>query len=171
MRPEKEAIVREIREQLEPCAFVILSDYRGLTVEQFADLRDRLRESGAEVRVVKNAFLGRAVQELGWDGSAAFMDGPTAMIAGAGDVTEAAKIVKAFVKENELPVLKGGWLEKRPISAADVENMAGLPSLEVLRGMLAGTLAAPMTRLVGVMQQKLLSLVYVLKAVQEKKAQ
>jgi large subunit ribosomal protein L10 len=171
MRPEKEAIVREVREQLEPCAFVILSDYRGMTVEQFADLRGRLRESGTEVHVVKNAFLGHAVQELGWDGSAAFMDGPTAMIAGAGDVTEAAKIVKAFMREHKLPKLKGGWLEARPISADDVEAMAGLPTLDVMRGILAATLAAPMTHLVGVMQQKLLSLLYVLKAAQDRESQ
>ena len=171
MRPEKEAIVREVREQLEPCAFVILSDYRGMTVDLFADLRGRLRESGTEVHVVKNAFLGIAVKELGWDGSAALLDGPTAMIAGTGDMSEAAKLVKAFAKEHQVLAMKGGWLETRAISAADVETMAGLPSLEVMRSMLAGTLAAPMTQLVGVMQQKLLSLVYVLKAAQDKKSQ
>lgn len=171
MRPEKEAIVREIREQLKPCTFAILSDYRGLTVSQLSDLRSRLRGAGTDVHVVKNAFLGLAAQELGWDGSAAFMDGPTAIIAGSGDVTETAKIVRDFVKQHKLPVVKGAWLECRAISAADVDEMARLPSLDVMRGILAGTLAAPMVQLAGVMQQKLLSLVYVLNAAQEKQSQ
>ena len=170
MRTEKISLVAEVRDQMARSGYVILSDYRGLKVQHLTELRRRLRGVGTEVHVVKNAFIGIAARELGWDGAATMLDGPTAVIFGAGDVTEVAKVLKTFAREHKaLPAVRGGWMGARRLSGADVEAMAVLPSRHVLLGQFVGTLAAPMTQLVGVLQQKVLSLLYVLKAIEEKK--
>ena len=169
IRPEKKAIVEEIGEQIENASFVFLADYRGLSVEQLTDLRGRLREMDTGVHVVRNTFLKHAAKRLGWD-SLTDADGPTAVIAGLGDVTVVAKAILGFVKEHQLPVLKGGQAGASGLTAEDIQQMATIPSREVLLGQFVGTLAAPMSQLVGVMHQKLSTLVYVLKAVEEKKS-
>jgi len=171
MRPEKEAIVDEIRGYLERSGYVLLADCRGLTVEAMRALRRRLRDAAAGINVVKNAFLGRAADRVGLDGIRGFLDGPRAMIHGGDDVVKVARILREFIKEHGLPVPKGGVIGDRVLSSADVEEMAKIASREVLLGRLVGTVAAPMTQLVGVMQQKLSSLLYVLKAVEAKKAE
>jgi len=169
MRAEKESIIQEIRESVTGAEFVFLADYRGLTVEQMADLRALLRPLQTSVHVVKNSFLNCAVKDLGWDGAAADLDGPTVMIRGSGDATVAAKVLSKFIASNSLPVVKGGMFGTERLMAADVESMARIPSRGVMLGIFVGTVAAPMTRLVGVMNQKISSLLYVLKAVEDKK--
>ena len=170
MRPEKTAMVNEIRADLEGRDFVILADCRGLTVEQFAELRGRLRPLRARLRVVRNAFLRRAAADQGWEVGPDLLDGPTAMVVGEGEVTDVAKALQSFVKETELPVLKGGRCGASVLSAGDVVQMATIPSREVLYGQVVGTLYAPMQQVVGVLNRKLASLLYVLHAVQEKKS-
>ena len=91
------------------------------------------------------------------------------LVFGAGDVAGAAKVLREFTKANKVPVVKLGHLDGVVLSAANVETLATLPSKKVMQGMLVGTIAAPMSNLVGVMSQKLASLVYVLKAVADKK--
>jgi len=169
MRPEKQAMVREIREEMEKSKFVILADCRGLRADQMTDLRAKLRAEKSYLKVTKNSFLGKAANELGQNEIAKLLKGPTAMITGAGDVTIAAKILKAFADDNKLPVLKGGMLEGKLYLRADVDALAMLPAREILLGMFVRTVAAPMTGLIGVMNQKVLSLLYVLKAIEEKK--
>jgi len=171
MRPEKEAIVEELRARLEERAFCIFVDYRGLTVEQFSELRAGLRGAKSTVQVVKNAFLQRAAGSLGLSGASDFLDGPAAMVTGADDVTVTAKMLKAFIGEHGLPTVKGGWLGDKKVSAGDIQEMAEIPPREVVLARFAGTVAAPLTRLVGVMGQKLLSLVYVLKAVEKNRGE
>ena len=86
------------------------------------------------------------------------------------DVTQAAKVLKKFTGENkDQPAVKGGVLGNAPLVKEDIDNLASLPGREVLIAQLVGTLAAPMSRLAGVMQQKVATLVYVLRAVEEKK--
>jgi large subunit ribosomal protein L10 len=87
-------------------------------------------------------------------------------------VTQVAKVLRAFAKAatNKLPVVKGGYLSGQTLVAAQVESLADIPPREVLLGRMVGTIAAPMTRLVGAMNQKICSLLYVLKAVADKKA-
>lgn len=169
VRPEKKTIVEEIRGRLERSEFVFLTNYRGLTVEQLTDLRGRLRRAESRVYVVKNAFLKRAADELGWDDVSGFVDGPMAMITGCGDVTKAAKLLRKFINENELPVLKGGRLGENLLSFGDIKEIAEIPSREAMLGRLMGTVSSPLTRLAGVMAQKLLSLLYALKAVEREK--
>lgn len=165
MRPEKESIANEIKERVEGAVFVILADYRGLTVAQTDELRNRLHGASANVQVVKNRILRLADDRL-TEG----LKGPSAMVYGKGDVVQAAKILRDFIRENKLPVIKIGSLEGTILSAGDLDILASLPSKEGLHAMVVGTLAAPMSQLVGVMNQKVASLLYVLNAVQEKKA-
>jgi large subunit ribosomal protein L10 len=139
-----------------------------MTVAQFGELRDRIRPLHGRFQVVKNSAFAKAAEELGVPVDAAALQGPTAILAAAGDMTEAAKLLAKFTKEFQRPVVKGGLLDRQHLSPEDVAAMAALPGREVLLGRLVGTVAAPMSQLVGVMNQKLLSLLYVLKAAAEK---
>ncbi|MBU0678556.1 MAG: 50S ribosomal protein L10 [Verrucomicrobia bacterium] len=164
MRPEKKAIVDELRSHVENKHFLILTEYRGLKVSQTSDLRNRLRDVSAEYHVVQNRMVKQVADDLD-----AGLKGPTAVISGDGDVVEVAKVLKAFIKENELPTIKIGRLEGVIVSAADIEKLATLPSRHILLGQAVGTIAAPLSQFVGVMNQKLCSLLYALNAVKEKK--
>ncbi len=168
MRLEKESIVKEIRDQLEGSSYVLLTEYRGLKVSALNDLRGRLAKEQTRFKVVKNTFLTVAASQCGRDSMAAMLEGPLGMITG-GEVTRVARIVRAFAKEQAVFKVRGGMLGQTVLSPASVEALASVPSREVLYGQLAGTLVAPMRQVVGVMQQKLLSLVYVLQAAGRKK--
>jgi large subunit ribosomal protein L10 len=170
MRLEKKAVVKEIRDMMEGKSYAFLANFKGMKVEQINFLRLQFSHMKTRLLVVKNSFFKRAAEELGWGDVSKFMDGSTVVIAGSGDVSKVAKLLKAFKKDNNLLTVKGGRLGERMISASDIEEIASIPPIEVIRAKLVGTIAAPMTQLVGVMQQKVCSLLYVLKAVEEKKA-
>lgn len=169
VRPEKVAIVEEIKGKLQRARYVILVDHRGLNVARTEKLRQELRGAGAEAQVVPNRLFKRAGQDLTPAGFDRALSGPSLMIHGQGDITRPAKVLRAFIKENEMPVIKGGALQGALLSAAELEALALLPGREVLLAQLVGLLAAPMQRLVGVLQAKVASILYVLKAIQEKK--
>ena len=170
MRPEKTSIVGEIRAQVNKSNFVLLTEYHGLKVEQLAELRRQLRGVGAEFHVVKNRLFKHVVVEKGWKPLEEFLTGPSAMVVG-GDVTGAAKVLKKFCAEhNKLPTVKAGMFENSFLTVASVDELAALPSRETLYAMVVGTIAAPMTRLAGVLRQKVASVVYVLKAIESKKS-
>lgn len=170
MRAEKKSAIEELREQMTGSSFVFLADYRGLSVAKTEELKNRLRGVNARFHVVQNRMFQRVAKDLDYPGFDSRLRGPSAMVFGSGDVVQAAKVLKDFVKENELPAIKIGTMQGVSLSKADIEQLAALPPREVLLAKFLGTLAAPMSGLVGVLQQKLASLVYVLKAVQEKKA-
>jgi len=169
MRPEKETMVAEIRSRVEGKGFVFLADFKGLNVAKTADLRGRLRGASADYAVVKNSLIRRVATDVGLEGLDSAFSGPTAIVTGDGDVVEVAKILRAFIKENDKPQIKMGAFSGGVLSAEDVERLASMPPRIELLGRLVGTIAAPMTQLVGVMNQKLCSLVYVLQAVRDKK--
>jgi large subunit ribosomal protein L10 len=170
MRPEKEAMAVALREQLDGSEYALMVDYRGLSVEQFADLRARLHGVRARCHVVRNAILEKVAGQAGRPLGSEALVGPTALVTGSGDVTAAAAVLRDFARANEKPAMKGGLLGTAILSAADVVAMANLPPRLMLLGQLVGTVAAPMSRLAGVLGRKVSSLLYVLKAVEEKKA-
>ena len=171
MRPEKQAIVREIQEQLAGATFAILTDFTRMDTTKTAALRKKLRETDARFQVVPNRLFRVVAKELKYEGLEAALKGPTALVFGSGDVAGTAKALREFIKgNNKIPVIKLGHMDGAALSAADVEVLATLPSKKAMQGMLVGTIAAPMSNLVGVMSQKLASLVYVLKAVADKKS-
>jgi large subunit ribosomal protein L10 len=167
IRPEKLAEATELDERVAGALYMIIADYTGMDMPTTTALKDTLRESGASFNVVKKTMLNRALSV----GAKDLMTGQTAMIYGDGDVAEVAKIIKKFTAANETPVVTGGFVEGKAVSASDFVELAKLPSKDVMRAMLLGTLQAPCTQLVGVLDQKVSSLVYVLSAVKDKKEQ
>ncbi len=165
LRPEKQAMFNEVQEDVSGALYMILADYTGMSMPETTEFKKQLRSADAQVKVVKNRMLKRLCEDLGP------MVGPTAVVFGQGDVVEVAKILKKFSTGTERPVLKGGVLEGAVLSAEDVIALAKLPGKKELQAILVGTLAAPMTQVVGVMNQKVCSLLYVLNAVREKKEQ
>ncbi len=169
MRAEKKSMADELRSKVSGSVFVILADYRGLGVAKTDELRRRLRGVKAGFQVVQNRMFRRVAEELNYKDLGGAVQGPSAMVFGSGDVVQVAKVLKDFIRENELPVLRVGTLEGVILSADNIRTLADLPPRETLLAMLVGTIAAPMSQLVGVLQQKVASVLYVLKAVQEKK--
>ena len=165
IRPEKIAIDMELKEHVSQAAYMIIADYTGMDMPTTTSLKDSLNDSGARFSVVKNRMLARSFDSNATD----LLKGQSAMIYGDGDVVEVAKIINKFRKENEVPLIKGGIFEGKSINAEEVEELAKLPSKEVLYSMLVGTLQAPMSQVVGVMNNKVSSLVYVLEAARNKK--
>ncbi|MCE9614140.1 MAG: 50S ribosomal protein L10 [Lentisphaerae bacterium] len=139
-------------------------------MQGLTDLRHKLRGSGSRLLVVQNSFLNLASKDVGWMDVEPMLDGPTAMITGTGEVNQVAKVLKDFVKASSKPRVKGGRFGTQTLTAAEVDAIASLPSREVLLQQVVGTIAAPMARLVGVLQQKAASVVYVLKAIEDKKS-
>lgn len=169
MRPEKEAIVKDIGDKLDGASYVILADYTGLTVEGITELRSRLRPARGRLTVVKNSFLARAAAKLQWNTIPGLETGSTAMITGDGDVTQIARILESFRKEFEKPSLKGGRIGGEAVDGEEVREISKIPPREVMLGRLVGTIAAPLSQVVGVLNQKVASILYVLKAIEEKK--
>src|SRR6187401_3779834 len=150
MRPEKASIVSDLSEKLKGSPFLLVADYQRMKVDQFGDLRNRLAPAGAEVRVVKNSFLKRAMSDSGLPDVADKLSGQTAIVMGQKDVAPVAKILKTFAAEFKIAALKIGVVDKAVLSTADVEALAELPSRETLLAQLLGLLLMPATSLVRV---------------------
>jgi large subunit ribosomal protein L10 len=168
MRPEKASIVSDLSEKLNRSPFLLVTDYKQMKVDQFGELRNRLAPAGAEVRVVKNSFLKRAMADSGMPDVAAELTGQTAIVMGDKDVAPVAKILKSFAAEFKIAALKIGVVNKAVISKSDVEALADLPSLEVLRAQLLGLLQLPATQLVRVLNEPASAFARLLKAKGEK---
>src|SRR6266404_2612372 len=153
MRPEKASIVSDLAEKLNRSPFVLVTDYQRMKVDQFGELRNRLAPAGAEVRVVKNSFLKRAMADSGMPDVADKLTGQTAIVMGENDVAPVAKILKLFAAEFKIATLKIGVVDKAVLSTSDVEALAELPAREILLSQLLGLLLAPATRLVRVLNE------------------
>ena len=153
MRPEKASIVSDLSEKIKKSPFVLVADYQKMNVGHFGELRNRLVPVGAEMHVVKNTFLKRAMADSGFPDVSDKLTGQTAVVTGQKDVAPVAKILKAFAKEFKTTALKIGLINRAIVSTADVEALADLPSREVLLSQLLGLLMAPATRLVRVLNE------------------
>ncbi|MDI6774835.1 MAG: 50S ribosomal protein L10 [Verrucomicrobiota bacterium] len=170
MRPEKKSLTEEIRTRIRDASYALLLDYRGMTVQQMTDLRRRLAGKRALLQVVANAFLIHAARELEWgEEFERLVDGPIAVVTGAGGVSEVARILRASRQEIKLPVSRGGRLGRAVLSPSDVEQIASLPPRPEMLAIFVATVAAPMSRLVGVLSAKPMSLLCALKAIEDKK--
>lgn len=168
MRPEKADIVSDLSERLNRSPFMLVTDYQRMKVDQFSELRNRLAPAGAEVRVVKNSFLKRAMSSSGMPDVADQLSGQTAIVMGDKDVAPIAKILKTFAAEFKVAALKVGVVDKAILSTKDVEALAELPPREVLLAKLLGLLLAPATQLVRVLNEPGSSLARILNAKAEK---
>jgi large subunit ribosomal protein L10 len=146
-RDQKTAVVDEIAGQIQEAEAIFAIDYRGISVDQVADLRTKLRAADARFRVVKNSLSERAADKAGMDSLKPMLIGPTALAFVKGDAAMAAKALNDAARRLNLLEFKGGVLNGSVLSADDVRSIARLPTREVLYGQLVGTVAAPLTGL------------------------
>ena len=148
-REQKAAVIEEVAGQIAESEAIFAVDYRGISVPQAAELRTKLRDADATFRVVKNTLSERAADEVGAEGLKELLQGPTAMTFVRGDAAAAAKALRDFRRatQNTLLEFKGGWMNGAPLTPADVDAIAQLPSREVLIGRLVGMIASPLTGL------------------------
>lgn len=169
-RQEKEAIVAELTERFAKSEVVLFADYRGLKVSEITELRNRLREAGAEFHVIKNTLARLAARNVGLTAVEGYLIGPTAIAVAEKDVAAPARILQDFSKEHKALEIKGGVLTGRVISLSEIKALAELPSREELVARLMARMQAPLAGTVGVLQALLRSLAYVLDQVREAKA-
>jgi large subunit ribosomal protein L10 len=168
MRPEKASIVSELSEALKRSPFVLVTDYRGMKVSDFSELRSRLAPARAEVHVVKNNFLKLAMSDSGFPEVGDQFAGQTAVVTGEADVAPVAKIFKSFASEFKLAALRVGFVDRALLSTAELETLAELPSREILQAQLLGLLLSPATRLVRLFNEPGAALARLLNAKAEK---
>ncbi len=148
-RSEKEQLVTELTDKIKGASAVYYTDFTGLNVKRMTELRRRLRRAGVEYVVIKNTLALRAVNESGMAGER--LRGPTGIVVGQ-DAVAAAKVLSDFAKENDQkPEVKGGMLDGRAIKAAQVAQLASLPSREQLLAELGAGLMSPMAAFAGAM--------------------
>ena len=169
-RPEKVAVVDEVRERLDATSATILAEYRGLDVTKLAALRSSLRDAGGEFKVYKNTLVRFAARDLGLE-IEELLTGPTALAfvtdkpdGTPGDAVDVAKVLKDFGRDNPALVVKGGVLGDRLLSADDTRALADVEPREVLLAKLAGGMAAPMQKFAGLLQALPRNFAYGLKA-------
>ena len=163
-RPEKVAVVDEVRERLSSSSAALLTEYRGLKVAELAELRRQLRAVGGDYKIYKNTLVRFAVRELGVDGLEELLVGPTAVAFVDGDAAAVAKALRDFGRTNPNLIIKGGILGRKALTSDDARALADLPSREVLLARIAGGLAAPMQQFAGLLQALPRNLAYGLKA-------
>jgi large subunit ribosomal protein L10 len=168
-RPEKVAVVDEVRERLASSSAVLLTEYRGLKVSELAELRRSLRAAGGDYKVYKNTLVRFAVRDAGIEGVEELLVGPTALAFVEGDAAAVAKALRDYGRTNPALVLKGGLLGAKALSADDAKALADLPSREVLLARLAGGLAAPLQQFAGLLQALPRNMAYGLKALVDQK--
>src|SRR6185503_11514237 len=148
MRAEKQLINAEYVQRLNASPFFIVVDYRGLRVGHFGELRKRLGKTGAEVHVVKNSIFRIAAKESRAADLAGSLAGQLAVVTGSRDISAAAKVLKTFQSEFDKPKLKFGFLNDQRLEMTELQVLADLPPLEVLRAKLLGVIQAPAAQLV-----------------------
>src|SRR5262245_27477916 len=163
-RPEKVAVVEEIRTKLGDADAAILTEYRGLTVTELATLRGALRPAATEYKVFKNTLARRAAEEAGLTELAELLQGPTAIAFVRGDAVVAAKALRDFGRASPALVVKGGLLGPRVLTPRDIEALADIEPREVLLARLAGGCQAPLTKAAGRFQAFTRNFAYGVKA-------
>lgn len=145
---QKQAVVNEIKEKIEQSGSLVLVDYRGLTVEQVTDLRNKYRAAGVQYKVYKNTMMKFAFKELGLEDFNQYLEGPSAVAFSGEDLTAAARITNEFAKTNDKLVIKAGVLEGKVLDSNEVKAVASIPSREVLIAKLLGSFKAPVSNFV-----------------------
>ena len=162
-RPEKVAVVDEVRAKLEESSAAVLTEYRGLNVSATADLRRALRDAGGEYKIYKNTLVRIAAREMGLEIDD-LLTGPTAIAFVSGDAVAVAKALQDFAKTNPALIVKGGLLGDQVLSEGDVKALADLEPREVLLAKFAGLLAAPLQQFAGLLEALPRNFAYGLKA-------
>ena len=149
-RDGKATLIRELVLEFEGAHTMFVADYRGLDVPGITVLRDRLRDSDATFRVVKNTLAKRALDEVGVTDVHDFFEGPSAVAFVRGDAAAVAKALDAISKETKILEVRGGLMDGRRVEAAQVKEIASLPPQQVVLAMLVNVVNSPLTQAVGV---------------------
>jgi large subunit ribosomal protein L10 len=171
LKEKKSEVVAALQEKLGRAEFNVLTDFKGLKVAEFTQLRRELKEAGGELAVVKNTLLKLAAGDSETAVLAKYLVGPTAIVLGYQNPVEIAKIVSKYAKDKpDNFILKAGLLGHSVLTDKDVVELAKMPAREVLLAKLLGALQGVPTSLVSVLAGILRQLLYTLKAIEEKKA-
>ena len=159
---EKVATVEDLKERLQGVKTVLLTEYRGLTVQQLSELRKQLRAVSAQYKVVKNRLAKIAISSSELDALSGQLTGPVGLIVSKDDPVAVAKAVSTFARTNQALTIKGGYVEGRVIAPEGLKALADLPSREALRSQLVGAIQGPLAQLVGLLQAPQRELAYIL---------
>lgn len=162
--PQKEAAVVELTDRLKRAKLAVVTDYRGLTVRDLANLRRQLRPLEVEYAVAKNTLVRIAAHNTGVEGADPLLEGPTAIAFCFDDVVGPAKTLTDFARTSRLLAIRGGVLDGRVIQADDILRLAALPGVEQLRAEVVGAIGGPLAAMVGVLNGLLQTLVGTLEA-------
>ncbi|WP_099022926.1 50S ribosomal protein L10 [Mycolicibacterium palauense] len=169
-KDDKAAAVADIVERFNSSTATLVTEYRGLSVTNLAELRRSLGDS-ASYRVAKNTLVKRAAADAGIEGLDELFVGPTAIAFVKGEPVEAAKALKKFAKDNKALVIKGGYMDGLPLSVAQVEAIADLESREVLLAKLAGAMKANLSKAAGLFNAPASQVARLAAALQDKRAE
>ncbi len=150
-RSKKEQIVAELQEKLKDVKLAILADYSGMNVAKITELRNELRKSDAEFRVIKNTLFKIASKDTDFSLFDEYLKGPVALVMDFGDVVKPTKVLVDFARKNEELELKVGVMDGNFLTGEQIRTLSELPSREVLLGKLLSTLIASQTSLVTVL--------------------
>lgn len=166
---EKKQIVEEIKGKFQEAQTAVLVDYRGLTVEEVTELREKFREQKIDYKVYKNTMMRFAVKEAGYEGLLEYLVGPTAVAFGTEDPVGAAKVISDFAKNHKALEIKAGMVDGNVIDLDGVKELASLPPREMLIAKVLGGFNAPIAGFANVLQGNIRNLVYALNGVKEQK--
>ena len=168
-RADKATAVADIAEQFKDSTATLITEYRGLTVANLAELRRSLAGS-ATYTVAKNTLIKRAASDAGIEGLDELFAGPTAIAFVRGEPVDAAKAIKTFAKDNKALVIKGGYMDGHPLTVSEIERIADLESREVLLAKLAGAMKGNLAKAAGLFAAPASQMARLAAALQEKKA-
>jgi len=169
-REQKEEILQKTVDRLQRAQSVVFVTVQGVKVSELESIRDRLFTDGLQLQVAKNSLFKLALEQVGMDIPAEVLDQPVGMVFSYSDAVAAAKLTAPFVKDIPSLEIVGGVMDKAYLTSAQVEALAKLPSRDQLLGQLVGTLAAPLSGLVNVLQGNIRGLVTVLGQIQESRS-
>lgn len=168
-KEEKVTQQQSLSQRLEKAKVMIFADYRGLKVSEVTDLRMKLRKESSSLKVVKNRLMKRVLKDAGLTELDKYFTGPTAVATSEVDPVTPAKAVFEFAKAHEKFSLKGGYLEGKTLTVADIEMLAKMPSRDVLLARALASMNAPATNLACVLSAVPRKLLYALNAIKETK--
>lgn len=168
-KADKATAVAEITEQFKSSTATLVTEYRGLSVSNLAELRRSLAGT-ATYTVAKNTLVKRAAAEAGIEGLDELFGGPTAIAFVSGEAVDAAKAIKKFAKDNKALVIKGGYMDGRALTVGEVEKIADLESREVLLAKLAGAMKGNLAKAAGLFAAPASQMARLAAALQDKKS-
>lgn len=168
-REEKTKEMQHLSERVKKAQVMLFADYRGLKVAEVTELRSKLREGESAFKVVKNRLFKRVLKEQGLEQLEKYFTGPTAMATSDVDPVSPAKTLVDFAKGHEHLEVKGGYLEGKDLSPADIMALAKMPSREELLSRMLGSMNAPATNMAGVLAAVPRKLLYALNAIKDTK--